>query len=280
MFKPYKSKGYEMKYLFVFTAFFLILSQNTDAGLVMEQERYESESSIRQKGKVYLQDNIFKFHDTAQDVATVFNLDKGQMMYINYGDKTYTVTTPEELVKFFKEIQEKIDKQVKEDLAKLPPEQRAKVEKEMKNKGFLSDNSGPVKIQIKDTGRSDNISGYSCKYFEIYKNDKLDEELCLSNDLEYRDEINIRKLSSFMNDFKKIGKNLGNDIVIDNEQDFLQLFENNGYPLKTTDHSVNGSVFIEEIKSVTKKELKKDEFFPPKGYEYKSLESVLAPAFE
>lgn len=257
-----------------------MFSGNVIAGLVMEQERYESESSIRQKGKIYMQDNMFKFYDSGQDIATVFNLDKGEMIYINYSEKSYTVTTPEELVQFFKQLQDDIDKQIKNDLAKLPEQQRAKVEKELKKKGFMQNESGPVEIEIKDTGRTDSISGYKCKYFEIYKNEKLDEELCLSNELDYKDDVNIRKLSAFMNDFKKIGKNLGNDIVIDNEQDFLELFEKNGYPLKTSDHSVNGSVFVEEIKSVDKKEISKSEFYPPKGYEFKSLETLLSPAFE
>ena len=267
-----------MKYILVFVALLLVNIQYSYAGLIMDQERYESESSIRQTGKVYLQDNMFKFYDDSQDIATVFNLEKSQLMYINYGEKTYTVTTPEELLQYFKQISEKIDKQIEADLAKLPPDQKEKVEKELKKKGFLNNKSKSVKVSIKETSKTEKISGYSCKTFEIYKNEKLNEEICLSNELDYKDDVDIKKLSSFMNEFKKIGKSLGNDIVVDNEQAFLELFEKNGYPLKTVDHSVDGSVFVEEIKSVSKKKIKKEEFFPPKGYQFESLEKLLSPA--
>lgn len=268
-----------MKYILVFTASLFFNIAYSYAGLVMDQERYESESSIRQSAKIYLQDNMFKVYDENQDIATIFNLEKGQLMYVNYGDKTYTVTTPEELLQFFKQISEKIDKQIKEDLSKLPPDQKEKVEKELKKKGFLNDNSKSVKVSIKETNKSEKISGYSCKTFEIYKNEKLNEEICLSNDLDYKDDVDIKKLSSFMNEFKKMGKSLGNDIVVENDKAFLELFEKNGYPLKTIDHSVDGSVFIEEVKTVNKKKIDKAEFFPPKGYEFESLEKLLSPAF-
>ena len=111
---------------------------------------------------------------------------------------------------------------------------------------------------------------------KIYRNEKLNEEICLSNDLDYKDDVDIKKLSSFMNEFKKIGKSIGNDIVVDNEQLFLDLFEKNGYPLKTVDHSVEGAVFIEKIKTIDKMKINKEEFFPPKGYEFESLEKLLA----
>lgn len=267
-----------MKYILVFVALLIVNIEYSYAGLVMDQERYESESSIRQSGKVFLQDNKFKFYDKSQDIATVFDLEKGQLMYINYSEKTYTVTSPEELLQYFKQVSDKIDKQIEADLAKLPADQRKKVENELKKKGFLNKESKNVKISIKKTDKTDKISGYSCKTFEIYRNEKLNEEICLSNELDYKDDVDIKKLSSFMNEFKKIGKSLGNDIVVDNEQLFLDLFEKNGYPLKTVDHSVEGSVFIEEIKTVDKKKIKKEEFFPPKGYEFESLEKLLAPA--
>ncbi|MGH7884777.1 MAG: DUF4412 domain-containing protein [Thermodesulfobacteriota bacterium] len=268
-----------MNHIIIFAALSLINIQFTYAGLVMDQERYESESSIRQNGKIYLQDNMFKVYDSGQDIATVLDLDKNQLTYINYSEKTYTLTTPEELLQFFKRISEQIDSQIKEDLSKLPPDQKAKVEKELKKKGFLKDSTESVKVSIKETGKKEKISGYTCTIFEIYKNDKLNEEICLSNELDYKNDVDIKKLSSFMNEFKKIGKSLGNDIVVDSDQAFIDLFEKNGYPLKTTDHSVDETVFVEEIKTITKKDISREEFFPPKGYEFKSLEKLLAPAF-
>ena len=155
-----------MKYILIFIALLIVNIQYSHAGLVMDQERYESESSIKQLGKVYLQDNKFKFYDKTQDIATVFDLEKGQLMYINYNEKTYTVTSPEELLQYFKKVSDKIDKQIEADLAKLPADQRKKVENELKKKGFLSNDSKSIKISIKETDNIEKISGYSCKTFE------------------------------------------------------------------------------------------------------------------
>ncbi|NIP31727.1 MAG: DUF4412 domain-containing protein, partial [Candidatus Dadabacteria bacterium] len=157
----------------------------------------------------------------------------------------------------------------------LPSDERAKVEKMLKEKGFSDSQSKKVSLSIENTNEVQTISGYECSVFKIFKNRELIEELCLSNSFEYGDEVDIDKLSSFMSEFKKLGQSLNNDIVVDGEDKYLKLFAVNGYPLKTVDYTVKGSVFIEEIKSITRSKIDNEEFYPPENFEKKSLKEMM-----
>jgi hypothetical protein len=154
------------------------------------------------------------------------------------------------------------------------------VEKMIKKRELESgkNGTGKIVISIKNSGVSENISGYKASKYEVFHNDKLNEELWLTNDLNIQKELDLKKMSNLMTEFKKVNKRLGNDTVV-NEDAFINLFANGGFPLKTVDRSFGETVYIEEVVDIRKEDIPEDNFKLPSGYKEKSVNELLKSAF-
>ena len=92
-------------------------------------------------------------------------------------DKTYMVLDKATMEQLGKQISEAME-QVKEQLAKLPPEQRAQMEQMM---GIQTGRRRTVKWEVEavDTGKSDKVEGRACRIWDVKRNGKLDDQLCV-----------------------------------------------------------------------------------------------------
>ena len=64
--------------------------------------------------------------------------------------------------------------------------------------------TGRIVISIKNTEVSEDISGYKASKYEVFHNDKLNEELWLTNDLNIQNELDLKKMANLMTEFKKV----------------------------------------------------------------------------
>lgn len=255
----------------------ILFAGYSHSGIVMEQVRYELKSPGKQdKGLLLIQDNKMLFKDTTNNVSTLFDFDKDQMIVLDHNSQTFTVIDPEAFVKAVEEYTKKMEKMRQKHLESLPPEQREMVEKMIKQRELESgkDKSGKIVISIKSSDESTIISGYNASKYEVFHNNKLNEELWLTNDLDIQNELELKKMSNLMTEFKKVNKRLGDDTVV-NEDAFIKLFANGGFPLKTVDRSFGETVYIEEVVDIKKQDIPKENFKLPSGYKEKSVYELL-----
>lgn len=260
----------------------LILFTGTSySGIVMEQMRYELKTPDKKdKGVLLIQDNKMLFKDTTNNVSTLFDFDRDQMIVLDHNNQTFTVIDPKEFVKAVEDYTKKVEEMRKKHLESLPPDQREMVEKLMKERELESGKNatGKIVISIKNSEVSEDISGYKASKYEVFHNDKLNEELWLTNDLDIQNELDLKKMSNLMTEFKKVNKRLGDDTVV-NEDAFINLFANGGFPLKTVDRSFGETVYIEEVVDIKKEDIPKENFKLPSGYKEKSVNELLKGAF-
>ncbi len=263
---------------------FLVLILFTDysySGIVMEQMRYELKTPDKKdKGILLIQDNKMLFKDTTNNVSTLFDFDRDQMIVLDHNGQTFTVIDPKAFVKAIEDYTKEVKRMRQKHLESLPPEQREMVEKMIKKRELESgkNSTGKIVISIKNSGVSENISGYKASKYEVFHNDKLNEELWLTNDLNIQKELDLKKMSNLMTEFKKVNKRLGDDTVV-NEDAFINLFANGGFPLKTVDRSFGETVYIEEVVDIRKEDIPADNFKLPSGYKEKSVNELLKSAF-
>ena len=263
---------------------FLVLILFTDysySGIVMEQMRYELKTPDKKdKGILLIQDNKMLFKDTTNNVSTLFDFDRDQMIVLDHNGQTFTVIDPKAFVKAIEDYTKEVKRMRQKHLESLPPEQREMVEKMIKKRELESgkNGTGKIVISIKNSGVSENISGYKASKYEVFHNDELNEELWLTNDLNIQKELDLKKMSNLMTEFKKVNKRLGNDTIV-NEDAFINLFANGGFPLKTVDRSFGETVYIEEVVDIRKEDIPADNFKLPSGYKEKSVNELLKGAF-
>lgn len=268
------------------TVMFLIIfsAANVFAGLVMEQEIYEKGSAEKFKGTIYMQSNKVKYSDDEGKFAAIFNLDTGEMIQIDNVRKKFTAanakdyfTYSNELAKRMKEARKQQLDKIKHQLDDLNPEQRAQTEKRIKEQGFQLQQSDPKTptVTFKKVDSNKKIAGFVSVKYEVYRDGKLNEEIWTSKEVGFDKEIDMSKMTDYLNEQRKIEESFGGSIIIseDEENAYIEIF-NSGYPIKTVSHMESGSALIEEITKVSHKDIDDDEFKVPAGYQKITLEQM------
>jgi len=102
---------------------------------------------------------------------TILDATTGQMTAIDHAKKTYYVTTREDMDKFAAKMQEKMNS----------PEMK-KAQEAMKNQPAMA---GMFEVDVKDTGVSRRVAGYSCEVWTFSVGNMSTTEECLTNDLQF-----------------------------------------------------------------------------------------------
>ena len=125
--------------LFHFLIALLFFTGPISAGIVMEQMRYELKSPDKKdSGVLLIQDNKMLFKDTTNNVSTLFDFDRDQMIVLDHNNKTFTVIDPEAFVKAVEDYTKKAQEMRQKHLESLPPDQREMVEKMIKERELAS----------------------------------------------------------------------------------------------------------------------------------------------
>ena len=240
-------------YLFILTGLFAFcgFAQKAYSGLVMEQVTYEQGAPDKQNITLYAQDNKLKQVENTGPFspAVIFDLETGNIVFINDEKKLYIVLNRDEYLKYIESFMSETKEQTK----------------------------ATRDVKLKKTGETEDIAGYKSKKYEIYDNGKLQTEYWVSKEPGFGDEVDLDKMSRLMNDVKNISQNIGGSASIsDNEYKIIQEIYQDGYPMKTVYHSLDDdTVIIEEIVSVKKQDIPATEFQPPAGYEKITYQDIL-----
>lgn len=149
---------------------------------------------------------------------------------------------------------------MQERLANMPPQQREMMARMM---GGKMPGSKPDKIESQSTGKNDSVDGRSCRTWNIRRNGKVEEDLCVVP------FSSLPGKEDFQATFKKLGKayeglasdmpGMGGELKARGSID--------GYAVRTRGY-VNGALGSTEkvLKSWTEKQIPQSMFDVPAGY--------------
>jgi hypothetical protein len=245
-------------------------------GIIMEQVRYKKGSSKMEKGKIWVLDNKIKFEEETGQAAAIFDLNTGEMIQIDRQGKRYVAAEPDEYFKFIQDITSKMKSEMEKQLSQLPPDKRAQMEEMMRSQGMSLPGSStkPKNLDLQKPGKDESIAGYKSVKYEVYEDGKLIEEIWTSNEV-LNNEIDIKKMSNYLQKIKDISENAGGMAFNpEGQMVYKEVFES-GFPMKTVDHESEDGIYIEEITKVSKANLNDSEFVPPNDYKKITLQEMM-----
>lgn len=258
-----------MKQLFTLILF-CIYGTTLNAGEVVEMTSKDltSPNKAAETLEFLFSDGFMKMSTDEQN-DVIFNSDDANMMVLSHAEKSYFIFNKDTA----SNIKSEIDKVMEEALAQVPPEQRAMVEemmkKQMQGMGAAPEaQAAAPKVDFSKVGRSDNINGYSCEYYEVTSNGQKEAELCLTS------WSNIDASDNMQNSFKAMSEMMEGFLeqisqfapTQKNDNPFSYLKEMDGYPVLSRQFS-NGVATNETIlKSITEKDIDQSIFNAPEGY--------------
>ena len=261
---------------FALNAIALVENVFAGEGIMMEQVRYKKGSSKMEKGKIWVLDNKIKFEEETGQAAAIFDLNTGEMIQIDRQNKRYVAAKPDEYFKFIQDITTRMKSEMEKQLSQLPPDKRAQMEEMMKSQGMSlpGGSTKPKNLKLQKPGKEDKIAGYKSVKYEIYEDGRLIEEIWTSNQV-LDNEIDIKKMSNYLQKIKDISENAGGMMINPEGQTvYKEVFES-GFPMKTVDHDSGDGVYIEEITKVSKANLNDSDFLAPSDYKKITLQEMM-----
>jgi hypothetical protein len=244
----------------------LVAAHTASAGIYIEMATHNlTTNSTDVDQKMYVQNGSGRFVDKEGHVSLI----KGDAMYIiDDNEKSYIAMDKATMEKVAKQIGDTIA-QAKEQIAKLPPEQRAQAEQMM---GGVNMGGGEHKVEVADTGKSDNVEGRKCKVWDVTRNGELDEQICVVpfNALPGKED-----LTTVFANFAKIYEEMAKSIpmlagAMSNE--FTARVKAGGFPFRSRAYE-NGKLIDEEtlVKVWREEAVPASMFEIPAGYKQKQL---------
>lgn len=261
---------------FAISAVTLAENAYSGEGILMEQVRYKEGSSKMEKGKIWVMDNKIKFEEETGQAAAIFDLNTGEMTQIDRQGRRYVAAKPDEYFKFIQDITTQMKTEMEKQLSQLPPDKRAQMEEMMKSQGMSLPGSStkPRNLKLQKPGKQESIAGYKSAKYEVYEDGKLIEEIWTNNEV-LNNEIDIKKMSDYLQRIKDISENAGGMAFNPEGQAvYKEVFES-GFPMKTVDHRSGDGIYIEEITKVSKANLSDSEFVPPNDYKKITLQEMM-----
>lgn len=187
---------------------------------------------------------------------------------VDDGKKTYMQMTKEEMKKMASQASAAIN-QMQEKMKNMTPEQRAMMEKMMGGSlpgGLPSDK--PDVWDAKNTGKSDTVEGHKCAVWNLSRNGKLFEEMCVVpfKSLPGKEDVekSFKELAEAFSEFTK-GIDMGNSVQVRTQID--------GYPVRTRSYDANGKLRGNEtvLTKWVEESVPASAFEVPKGYTKKEM---------
>lgn len=253
--------------LFFFALFLsLLINAQVFAGLLLEQESYlENNPEKKGKGQIYISNNKIKFVAENSDPIIIFDLNKNKFFIIDRKNKQYVESSPQKYVKLVQQNLIKQKKAIKKELANMPKEKRAQKLKLLKHKRINIYGDEKAKTwKFNKTDETKIVAGLKTQKIELFEDDKLIQQLWVSDKLE---ELDLKKLAKFYGEIQKISQ--GEYLSFDNQNEFgktLTDIYKLGYPLETVDYNLPGNR-VEKIVSIKQVEISDKDFKPPSDYQ-------------
>jgi hypothetical protein len=178
-------------------------------------------------------------------------------------------------------------KQMQEAMKDMPPEQRKMMEQMMRQSmpggGPAAPSAEPCReprVEVRPTGQTARIAGYSAARFDILEDGKLAQELWVSKELTAWREMDAKKMERFTQELVKAmqalpgcGRDRGRGPGADLSGRAWKL-AGEGYPVRIVDHAIPDGTIVEVVKAESRA-VPAAEFQPPAGFKRQSFKEMM-----
>jgi len=209
-------------------------------------------------------DSNWMMYDLQQDA--MFMVDAAQQQYYRIDQAQI-----EQLGQSLSDLTSQLDSA----LANLPPEQRAAAKAMMKDMmPGKKDKSAAALIDIRSTGKRDQVADVSCSLHETWVANERQNEICVADSealkLTRQDEQTMRGMAELMQQLmNEVQKNIG-DLMPDNiAGDGLAQLMSNGMPVRIRDFQNDSTA---ELASISHDSIADSQLSVPEGYQAQSMD--------
>jgi len=250
----------------IFVILFILSTFSSNAGWVITQ-RHSTDEGLIQYETLTIQSNLVKI--SGLNGTFIFDIEKGTFVLANEQRKVFWEGRIDEFRSSYyaalKSIIEELTKdlpQDQKDLYNTMLEETINMYGETKQPANDS-----TKTEIKNTGLTEEIAGYSSSGYEVYVNGKLREQLWISSAIPLKKDLDMRKFASII---REIEPNVNGEYVFENSESYLKLTES-GFPMRTIDDL---GIMVEVIK-VEEQKIANSEFEMPADFKRAGLDEII-----
>lgn len=247
-------------------AFGALAVQSANAGVYVEMVDHDiraDKTTLAQK--IYVQNGNGRFVD-AEGRATLIK--NGTFYIIDDKDKTYVMFDKATMEQLAKKIGGAMEK-MKAQLAQMPPEQRAQMEQMMPG---MAGGDRKWTVEVIDTGKSDKVDGRACRVWDVKREDKLDDQICV---VPYSALPGKENFQAMFANFAKVFEEMAKSVPMMSgmmTSEFSAQAKVNGYPVRTRGYE-NGKLGDDErlLKVWREETIPAATFEIPAGYKQKQM---------
>jgi len=243
-----------------------LAAHTASAGVYVEMVDHDIKANKTELSqKIYVQNGNGRFVDRDGRATLIKD---GTFYIIDEADKSYIMfdkATMEQLAKKLNDAME----QMKKQLAQLPPEQRAQMEQMMPG---LAGGERKWTVDVVDTGKTDKVDGRACRVWDIKREGKLDDQVCVVPYSALPGKENFQAMfQKFANVFEEMAKSVPMMAgMMSNEFDAQA--KTNGYPVRTRGYENGQLGDTEQLLKVWREEaIPASMFNIPAGYKQKQM---------
>ncbi len=244
------------------------------AGSVMEMTEHDLQDPKAKPTTqiIAVQDGRLRIEEAGDKEFTIFRDET--IYHVDTGDRTYTKIDRAQMEQLGGQLAS-ARKQMEEQMAKMSPEQRQMMEQAMGRLGLGGAAGGGAKtapaIVTRDTGRSENVSGYSCRLWEVSVGGRRENELCVTPPGAVPGGADMYKAMLQMGDIaKRFTQDLGAAGL--GQAVWGELSKINGLPILMRDYDDAGKPDTEmRLSSAKSQSLPASRFEVPAGYKENKL---------
>jgi len=205
------------------------------AGVVVEQVVRDRDGS---PSKVFLYFSEYRFRTDHQEggLTTIMDFRADRLVMIDHRSKSYAEVK-------LSEWEREVARRLKQEFPGVKPKER--------------------KIIVRKTGKTAVINGFQTEQIEVVTGGELIEENWMTRDVEMKEveQVMDRVAQGFSKDFR---------IEMKEGREIYEKLKPYGYPILIKDYTMThglGAIDRVEVKKMEKKELEKELFLPPSGYQ-------------
>jgi hypothetical protein len=238
------------------------VAQAASAGLYVELVNRDIGTGATELAqKMYVQGGNGRFVDPDGHASIIKG---GTMYFIDDSDQSYIAFDQATMTQLAKHLNAQMERQ-KEQIAKLPPDQRAQLEQ-------LMGPTGVAEVEAADTGKSEKVEGRTCRVWEIVRNGRPDDQLCV---VPYASLPGKENLQAVFANFAKVFEEMARNVptlagMMTNEFDAQAKV--NGFPVRSRAYENGRLGPSEQIMKVWREEAIPASMFDiPAGYKAKQM---------
>jgi len=243
-----------------------LAAQSANAGVYVEMVDHDIKANKTDLAqKIYVQNGNGRFVDAEGHATLIKN---GTFYIIDDKEKSYIMFDKATMEQLAKKINDAMGK-MKAQLAQLPPEQRAQMEQMMPG---LAGGEKKWVVEVIDTGKSDKVDGRNCRIWDVKRDGKLDDQICV---VAYSDLPGKENFQQMFATFAKVFEDMAKSVptmsgMMTNE--FSAQAKVNGYPVRTRGYD-NGKLGDDEqlLKVWREETIPAATFEIPAGYKQKQM---------